>query len=139
MKRKIALFACCALVVSIGWTAAVNDIAEEMIDKARHFLISLDADKKDQATFAFEDDERLNWHFIPRDREGLPYKELSPAQRRLADRLLGTALSQLSMPRLRAVSTMRSGPICMPSRATGTLSERSIASRSVTSPRNRPS
>jgi hypothetical protein len=94
MIKKIALFACCAVVVSIGWTATAHDIAVEMIDKAKHFLISLDADKKDQATFAFDDDERLNWHFIPRDREGLPYKEMTPAQRRLADRLLGTALSR---------------------------------------------
>ena len=64
-----------------------------MIDRARHFLVSLDPDQRDQAMFAFGDDERLNWHFIPRDREGLPYGEFTPPQRRLADRLLGTALS----------------------------------------------
>ncbi len=94
MKRRMALFALCAFAVSAGWTAAVHDIADEMIDKARHFLVSLDTAKKDQATFTFDDEERLNWHFIPREREGLPYKELTPAQRRLADRLLGTALSR---------------------------------------------
>ena len=93
MKIRIALFACLALAASIGWTAVTQDVAEEMIDRARHFLVSLDPDQRTQATFAFGDDERLNWHFIPRDREGLPYGEFTPPQRRLADRLLGTALS----------------------------------------------
>ena len=93
MKIRIALFAGLVLAASIGWTAVSQDVAEEMIDRARHFLVSLDPDQRDQATFAFGDDERLNWHFIPRDREGLPYGEFTPPQRRLADRLLGTALS----------------------------------------------
>ncbi len=93
MKIRIALFAGLALAASIGWTAVTQDVAEEMIDRARHFLVSLDPDQRDQATFAFGDEERLNWHFIPRDREGLPYGEFTPPQRRLADRLLGTALS----------------------------------------------
>ena len=93
MKIRIALFAGLVLAASIGWTAVTQDVAEEMIDRARHFLVSLDPDQRDQATFPFGDDERLNWHFIPRDREGLPYGEFTPPQRRLADRLLGTALS----------------------------------------------
>ena len=93
MKIRIALFAGLVLAASIGWTAVTQDVAEEMIDRARHFLVSLDPGQRDQATFAFGDDERLNWHFIPRDREGLPYGEFTPPQRRLADRLLGTALS----------------------------------------------
>ena len=93
MKIRILLFACPALAVSIGWAAANHDIAGEMIDRAQHFLASLDPDQKDRATFAFDDEERFNWHFIPRDREGLPYGEFTPPQRRLADRLLGTALS----------------------------------------------
>ena len=86
-------FAGLALAAAIGWTAAAPDVAAEMIDRARHFLASLDTDQRARATFAFDDEERLNWHFIPRDREGVPYGEFSPPQRRLADRLLGTALS----------------------------------------------
>lgn len=97
MKRTIIVAVWSALAVSIGWAAAVHDVAEEMLDSARHFLLALDASNKEQASFAFTDDERLNWHFIPRTREGLPYKSLTPAQRRLADRLLGSALSREGM------------------------------------------
>ena len=79
MKIRIALFAGLVLAASIGWTAVTQDVAEEMIDRARHFLVSLDPDQRDQATFAFGDDERLNWHFIPRDREGTPVRGVHAA------------------------------------------------------------
>lgn len=93
MKIRMWLLACPALAVSIGWAAADADIAAEMMDRARHFLAALDPEQRDRATFAFDDEERFNWHFIPREREGLPYGEFTPPQRRLADLLLGTALS----------------------------------------------
>ena len=93
MKTRMALIAVPVLAASLGGAAADRDIGAEMIDRARHFLNSLDPDQRDRATFAFEDEERFNWHFIPRDREGIPYGDFTPPQRRLADRLLGTALS----------------------------------------------
>ena len=97
MRKRIQagalLLAGVALAASVGWTAAAPDVAEEMIDRARHFLMSLDEGQRARAKFAFDDEERLNWHFIPRDREGVPYGDFTPPQRRLADRLLGTALS----------------------------------------------
>jgi hypothetical protein len=65
-----------------------------MSEPARHFLASLDSEKREQATFAFDDDERFNWHFTPVEREGLPYQELARGERRLADRLLASALSR---------------------------------------------
>ena len=99
MKIKIWLLAFPALAVSIGWAAVDRDIAGEMMDGARHFLAALDAGQRDRATFAFDDEERFNWHFIPRERKGLPYGEFTPSQRRLADRLLGTALSHEGISR----------------------------------------
>ena len=36
--------------------------------------------QRDKASFEFSDEERLNWHFIPRPRQGIPLKELSAAQ-----------------------------------------------------------
>lgn len=96
MKRTLAISLGSLLVVSIGWAAA-GDVGSEMMDRAQHFLAGLDDDNREQASFGFDEDERLNWHFIPRAREGLPYAELTPAQRRLADRLLASALSRDGM------------------------------------------
>ena len=59
--------------------------ASEMGSSAGAFLSSLTADQKAKASFAFDAAERENWHFIPRDRNGLPLKEMTPAQRHLAN------------------------------------------------------
>ena len=36
------------------------------------FISSLSPDQRARATFAFEDEQRLDWHFIPRVRKGIP-------------------------------------------------------------------
>lgn len=61
---------------------------------ATEFLITLDAAQKAQATFAFDDAERLNWHFIPRERKGLPVKSLEGAPLKAALTLLRSGLSE---------------------------------------------
>lgn len=62
--------------------------------KAAHlFLEALDSAQKQKAQFAFNSDERLNWHFIPRERKGLPMKEMSEAQQDAAKTLLKAGLS----------------------------------------------
>ena len=92
--RGALLFAGAALAASVGGTSAPGDVAGEMSDRARHFLASLDPEARSRATFAFDDEERFNWHFIPRERAGVSYGDFTPPQRRLADRLLATLLSR---------------------------------------------
>jgi hypothetical protein len=67
---------------------------EEMTDAARNFLAALTPEQKTRATYDFKDDQRFDWHFIPRERKGLPFKEMTPAQQRLAHALLASGLSQ---------------------------------------------
>lgn len=93
MRHRILLGAGLALVASLAWTAAARSVAEEMETRARHFLASLDEDQKARALIAFGEEERFNWHFIPRERMGLAYSDFTPAQRRLADLLLASGLS----------------------------------------------
>jgi len=40
-----------------------------MTQAARHFLASLSPEQQAKATFPFQSEERLNWHFIPRERK----------------------------------------------------------------------
>ena len=63
-----------------------------MATAADRFLASLTAEQKAKASFPFDSPERLNWHFIPRPRQGLPLKELDGAQRALAFGLLQSGL-----------------------------------------------
>ncbi len=65
-----------------------------MAETANRFLASLTPAQRQKATFPFEDEERQNWHFIPRARKGLPLREMTPAQKHLASALLSAGLSQ---------------------------------------------
>ncbi len=73
-------------------------------DAANHFLASLTPEQKAKATFAFEDEQRFDWHFIPRERKGLPLKEMSSHQKQLAYALLNSGVSQKGF--VKAVSIM---------------------------------
>ena len=64
-----------------------------MAAAANEFLQTLSSQQKDKIQFAFNSDERYNWHYIPKSRKGLPLKELSEAQKKAAMALLRTALS----------------------------------------------
>jgi len=68
--------------------------AEEMSEAASNFLASLTPEQQAKTRFELKDDERKNWHFIPRERKGLSIKEMTPAQRSLAHALLNTGMSQ---------------------------------------------
>ncbi len=66
----------------------------DMLQAADAFLASLDPEQRSKAVFEFEDAERLNWHFVPRARRGLPLKEMSAEQRGLARSILRAGLSR---------------------------------------------
>src|SRR6266404_4196109 len=91
IRHGFALLVCAALTTT---TLRAHSPAEEMSEAASHLLAALSPEQKAKCTFELKDDERQNWHFIPRARKGLPFKELTPAQRNLAHGLLGTGLSQ---------------------------------------------
>jgi len=65
-----------------------------MSNAANALLSTFSADQKAKAVFSFNDEERLNWHFIPRERKGLSYKLMTHEQRPLALALLNSSLSQ---------------------------------------------
>lgn len=60
---------------------------------ALEFLATLTPEQRGKATFDFEADERLNWHFVPRERKGIGYAGLTDAQKKAGQRLLQAGLS----------------------------------------------
>jgi hypothetical protein len=81
----------------VGAIAASQRSAATMAAAANRFLAGLSAEQRQVATFAFDSDERLRWHFIPNEmfrRQGLALKEMTDTQRSLAHELLKTGLSQ---------------------------------------------
>jgi hypothetical protein len=68
--------------------------APVMSEAAKAFLASLTPEQSAQTKFAFDAEERFNWHFIPRERKGLPLKDMTGAQKHMAHSLLNAGLSQ---------------------------------------------
>jgi hypothetical protein len=80
-----------AILASVSVRAHIG--ADEMADAATKFVAALDSAQKAKAQFDFKGNERENWHYIPKSRNGLPIKEMNPAQRKLAHVLLLSGLS----------------------------------------------
>jgi hypothetical protein len=66
-----------------------------MSEAANAYLAALSPELRARAVIPFSDEERMNWHFIPLDnRKGVALREMTPAQKHLADALLSAGLSQ---------------------------------------------
>ena len=90
------------LVVGIAYVAQQADASgANMVSTANAFVGTLSADQKKQGVFAFDSDERLNWHFIPMQdketrkytRKGVPLEEMSAEQKKAALALLKAGTS----------------------------------------------
>jgi len=74
--------------------AQVADTARAaMAGAATAFLATLPADGRRRAVFAFDDKERVDWHYVPRRRQGLAFKDMLPAGRAAAHDLMKASLS----------------------------------------------
>jgi hypothetical protein len=88
------------LLGGVFLTAAVFGFSRDqetspvLSETANNFLASLTPEQSAKARFTFADEERYNWHYIPRERKGLPIREMQPYQKHLASALLSSALSQ---------------------------------------------
>jgi len=80
-----------ALLLTAG--AGFAQQAPAMRQAAQAFLNSLNDAQRKTATYAFTDEERFNWHFVPRKRNGLPFRDMTEAQHQAALALLQTGLS----------------------------------------------
>ena len=80
-------------------TSPTADIAQA----ATIFLASLDDDARAQARFAFDSEERFNWHFVPKPRAGIPLNAMSAPQRNAALELLRIGLSEKGYTKAEAI------------------------------------
>ena len=63
----------------------------------------LDDGQRRQALIAFESDNRLDWHYIPRSRSGLTLGEMKPAQAEAARALFASVLNERGLKLLDGV------------------------------------
>jgi hypothetical protein len=94
---RLYLVATLLAAAAIGSTIAAERSSSTMAGAASKFLSALTPEQRQQATFAFDTEERMHWHFIPTEmfpRKGLTIKEMTEPQRKLAHDMLKAGLSQ---------------------------------------------
>ena len=113
-----------AAVLLAAWGAGVtlssqrstsSRAATAMTTAATKWLESLTPVQRQQATFANDAEEKVRWNFIPTNmfpRKGVPWKEMSEPQRKLAHELLKAGLSQKGYLTATANHGARDPPPC---------------------------
>jgi hypothetical protein len=129
MKSRLALVTLLAAVFvsSTAWSYYLRLVStgESMSEAADKFLATLDETQRKAATFEYDDQRRVAWHFIPlegdKEREGLKVNQMNEGQRKAALALLETALSEVGYDKATKIMAMenlllelqkgKSGPI----------------------------
>jgi len=75
---------------------------------ARAFAASLDAAQRERATFPVDAASRKDWHYVPRERPGLPMGALDDAQKKALHALLDSALSDEGVQKVDGVILLES-------------------------------
>ena len=79
------------------------------VDVAVKFLESLDEEKKGKAVMEFGSEQRVQWHFIPKDmRKGLPLFEMDESQQKLAMQLLRSTISKVGYQKANKIMQLES-------------------------------
>src|SRR5262245_55742597 len=100
LQRILVPFVLAFSMLVLAPTAERGDAAQRfqsaaiMRAGAASLLAALRPEQTAKVRFEFGDPERLNWHYIPRVRKGLPFKDMDPVQQRLAHGFLAAGLSQ---------------------------------------------
>jgi len=74
--------------------------AGKMREQMEKLLAALPEKSRAQAMKPFEDRDRSDWHYTPRSRNGISFKDLNPGQREQVHALLKTALSAVGYRKL---------------------------------------
>lgn len=95
-KKTLITVCVCFAMAAMMWAQAQQPepSGKGMAEAAAAFLASLKPEQAAQAQFGYDDAERLNWHFIPRPRKGLPLRDLDGAPLKKAHALIQSGLTQ---------------------------------------------
>ncbi|MCA9238586.1 MAG: DUF3500 domain-containing protein, partial [Planctomycetales bacterium] len=71
----------------------LHHVNDQMRQAAEEFLSALTPELQAQVRFPFDGVQRTNWHYVPMERVGVPFKAMSLEQRRAARKLMRSVLS----------------------------------------------
>lgn len=91
------------LTFGATWASAAEPTASAA---ALELVATTPADARGRLLQPFTDDARSDWHYVPRQRVGIAWKEMGEAQRKATTALLRTALSAPGLDKIRAVMAL---------------------------------
>ena len=94
-----------ALCVGFALADGGAPLPPALVKAAQSFLAEMSSAERSSAVFNFESEERFNWHFVPKSRNGLAWGKMSAATQTRANALLKASLSESGWKK---VSTIRS-------------------------------
>lgn len=111
MKRSIPYAVLAGFVLSIAAVAygllLLRSSGSSMAVGAQQLISLLDDSQRQRATRAFDDGDRLKWHFIPLpERKGLQIKDMNDRQRKAAFALLQAGLSEIGYYKARQIMSL---------------------------------
>ncbi len=85
------------LMVPFGVAGGADPAPPEpaMVKAAQAFVATLEPEERKAVSLPFGSDERLNWHYFPKDRKGVSLKQMDSVERKAALALLRTGLSEI--------------------------------------------
>ena len=107
LKQLLLLIVLVAVLPASAQQARI-DLTQEMVEATNAFVSSLSVQQRNNGVYTFEDEERFNWHFIPRDRKGVPFRSMNDSQRAAAQNVLQTFFSAKGYQRAEAVRSLES-------------------------------
>jgi hypothetical protein len=103
--RKILAFSM-MLGAAVMMAAQSRGPEAAMAAAAKALLSTLDEAQTAKIKWPFDSEERFNWHFIPRERQGLSLKAMDERQRKAAFALLGAGLSAKGYTKAEAIRSL---------------------------------
>jgi len=94
MKKYFLMSIIIPFLFSKNLFSQTNSSLKNSYKEAEYFISTLNEVQLKKLTFKLEDEERVNWHYIPKSRNGIPLKELNEVQKKAAIELLKTSLSE---------------------------------------------
>jgi len=102
-RRDVVLGSVLAATGALAAEASGKSRKLTLFQAATAFLATLDAAQKQKALLPFNSEERLNWHYVPKERQGLHYKAMNPSQQQAAQTLLQVGLSKVGYRKAEAI------------------------------------
>ena len=81
----------------------INAKSQDIVSAANKFIQTLSPAEKAETLFPFESDERYNYHFVPLERKGITFNEMTDQQKQLALHLLQTCLSNQAIGKIQQI------------------------------------